>query len=548
MNIDKANNKENFMKKKLFLALLVGIVLTCIFAISVSAATTNEFGTVEIVSGISEKSVFGADGTASGYTTRVVLFDGTEYHTYPAYYIFTNDVNTTTNFKELNDATGKSYGKTSVIRAEVPHNVQKVTGDIFKGYNDLKYVLFPDTLKEISGNMFYTSHGLEWVNVPRDCVSIGGYAFYGCSSLKTIDMTNAKSLKRTEPNQFYNCPNLEELIFPEGFEYFGGAGGGGQTFQNGLGSLKTLYLPDSVTYMGTMSEMKSIGTFVVPQGVTSLKSIQFTYCTGLNTIVIHKGVTSIDSNAFDMTYYLQEFVYTGNLEDRVVEDMRKYTSPNFGAAAITIGNHCEYYYNNVHNLISEEGNTCCGICDRCGNLEMFTEPKHTNEWIFNGGEAISYTTAFTAEHICKFCQTVGDSQTIGVILYSDGISYDEKDYTGVYEQIKVDKDALETYATLSGQEFDYGIFALAAGEAETSAPITKGQDGKAVASDDKTVYASFTGTEYTYLRIKITGLSNGSSIFCGAYLIIGDNVIYVSNKQEGTEVAKYTMVTKTPQA
>ena len=107
-----------------------------------------------------------------------------------------------------------------VIRAEVPHNVQKVTGDIFKGYNDLKYVLFPDTLTQISDNMFYTSHGLEWVNVPRDCVSIGRYAFYGCSSLVTIDMTNAKSLKRTEENQFYNCPNLKELIFPEAFIIF----------------------------------------------------------------------------------------------------------------------------------------------------------------------------------------------------------------------------------------------------------------------------------------------------------------------------------------
>lgn len=84
----------------------------------------------------------------------------------------------------------------------MPHNVQKVTGDIFKGYNDLKYVLFPDTLTQISDNMFYTSHGLEWVNGPRDCVSIGRYAFYGCSSFVTIDMTNAKSLKRTEEINF----------------------------------------------------------------------------------------------------------------------------------------------------------------------------------------------------------------------------------------------------------------------------------------------------------------------------------------------------------
>ena len=115
------------MKKKIFLALAIISLLTCLFAISVNAATTNEFGEVEIIAGISEKSVFGVDGTADGYTSKVVMFDGTEYHTYPAYYIFTNNVYTTTNFKELNDATGKNYVKTSLIRAEVPQNVQKVT-------------------------------------------------------------------------------------------------------------------------------------------------------------------------------------------------------------------------------------------------------------------------------------------------------------------------------------------------------------------------------------------------------------------------------------
>ena len=139
------------MKKLIFFVLVISI-FACMLAITSSAATTNEFGEVEIIAGMNEKSVFGDDGKLETYTTRVVLFDGTEYHTYPSYYIFTNDVNTTTDFSQLNSLTGKSYYKKSVIRVEVPHNVQKVTGDIFNSYNDLKYVLFPDTLKEISGN------------------------------------------------------------------------------------------------------------------------------------------------------------------------------------------------------------------------------------------------------------------------------------------------------------------------------------------------------------------------------------------------------------
>ena len=536
--------------KKLFLAMLVSLALVCLFAIGVSAATTNEFGTPEILPGMSEKSVFGDDGKEATFTTRVVMFDGTEYHTYPAYYIFTNDINpTTTSFSEINTATGKSYSKTSIIRAEVPHNVKKLDANVFWQNRSVKYVLLPDTLTEISGNTFSEAHGLEWVNIPRDCTVIRNRAFFGCASLVTVDMTNAKSLKTTEDNQFYNCPKLEALIFPEGFEHLGSIGGGGPTYQNGLGSLKKLYLPDSVTYMGTISEMKAIGTFVVPQGVTSLKANQFSYCTGLKTIVVHKGVTSAASNMFDKTFYIENIVYTGTeqeTDNAVVTALKSYTRDDGRKPTFTYGNHCEYYYDNVHALVSEEGNTCCGICSRCGNLEMLDDPKHQSTWIFNGGKEVNFAVAFKAEYVCCWCNTTESSDDIGAIFVSNGISYIEdadevaKYGPGVYEQIKIDTTSLEKYAQYSKQEFDYGIFACTATE-ETGTPITKGENGKGTA-DEKTVFASFTGTEYTYLRIKITGLENGASLYTGAYLILGDNVSYFSNGKAGNAVAKFTAV------
>ena len=87
--------------KRIILTLMLVVALTCLLAIATSAATTNEFGDVEIIPGMSEKSVFGDDGRESTFTTRIVLFDGTEYHTYPSYYVFTNDENTTYNFSHL---------------------------------------------------------------------------------------------------------------------------------------------------------------------------------------------------------------------------------------------------------------------------------------------------------------------------------------------------------------------------------------------------------------------------------------------------------------
>ena len=510
------------MRKFTFTLAILSILL-CLFAVSVSAAATNEFGEVEIVSGMDEKSVFGDDGKADTYTTRVVLFDGTEYHTYPAYYIFTNNVNTTTDFGQLNTLAGKSYGKTSVIRAEVPHNVQKITGDIFNSYNDLKYVLFPDTLTQINGNMFYTSHGLEWVNVPRDCVSIGGYAFYGCSSLETIDMSNAQSLKRTEANQFYNCPNLKELIFPEGFEYFGGAGGGGPK-QDGLGSLKTLYLPNSVTYMGSISEAKAIGTITVPLGVTSIKAKQFCWSPGINKVVLHSGITSVDKNALDMTLYLTEVVYTGQETDSIVDSIKA----AFSGATITYGNHCNYYYNGEH---LNDTNPCVINCTRCNSVNVPKENPVHNEFV-----SISYESFDTKGTKTVSCTNEGCAHTIteqlSPLFTCQGYSAPEDGSGAVVIKFTVHAEAILEYEGLTGKTVKYGLFAASKNALGTGDILD--ENGNAI---NGSIKADVSDTEYVALTLKMVGFDTDESK--EAKFAIG---AYVETTLDGNKEYSYLQV------
>ncbi|MBO4982646.1 MAG: leucine-rich repeat protein [Clostridia bacterium] len=521
--------------KKIIFTLTILSVLFCLLAISVGAATTNEFGEVEIVTGMSEKPVFGNDGRADTYTSRVVMFDGTEYHTYPAYYIFTNNVNTTTDFSQLNELAKKSYGKTSVIRAEVPQNVQKVTGDIFMGYNDLKYVRFPDTLTQISGNMFNTSHGLEWVNVPRDCVSIGGYAFYGCSSLVTIDMSNAKSLKRTEANQFYNCPNLKELIFPQGFEYFGGAGGGGAN-QAGLGSLKTLYLPNSVTYMGSISEAKSLTSITVPLGVTSIKAKQFCWSPGINQVVLHSGITSIAPNALDMTLYLTKVVYTGQETDSIVDSIKT----AFSGATITYGNQCNYYYNGEH---LDNTNPCVINCTRCGSVNVPKEnPNH------NVITSISYlsfdakgtkVTSCTNEG-CKYAVT----EDAPSLFVCKGYSASKTGVDGIALGFEVNNKAINEYETITGKTLNYGVFAVA--QAKLGGSDIFNENGNAIKG---AITADLTNYEFSTFEVKVVGFADdqkGLDLAMGAYVKVTKNgeteYSYMQATENGDKIGNYYFV------
>lgn len=531
------------MKKIVFTFALV-TVLVCLFAISISAASTNEFADlkdVELVPGMDEKSVFGEDGEESTFTSRVVLYDsvGKEYHTYPAYYIFTNNVNTTTDFSQLNRLAQKSYGKTNVIRAEVPNNVQKVTGDIFKAYNDLKYVRFPDTLKEISGNMFYTSHGLEWVNVPRDCVSIGSYAFYGCSSLVTIDMSNAQSLKRTEVNQFYNCPNLKELIFPEGFEYFGGAGGGGAN-QTGLASLETLYLPDSVTYMGTISEARKIGTFVVPQGITSLRDSQFHYCVGLNKLVVHKGVTSISSSAFRDSNYIYEFVYTGSENDDVVQTLKSYKSMFVQVATVTMGNHCDYYYGGEH---LDDTNPCVINCTRCDSVNVPKKnPVHAE---ITGIEYVSFDAVGTVIVSCSNEGCAYSRETEAPAIFKClGYSAPESGTGGIALGFMVDKTAVADYERISRKTLKYGIFAVS--QEKLGNEDIFGLDG---AASQGVVSVDLTRYEFSAFELKIVGFEGdqkSAKLAMGAYVGIKEGnettYSYMQDDSEGDLIGNYYFV------
>ena len=409
---------------------------------------------------------------------------------------------------------------------------------------------------------FYFSSELE---------TLGYGAFFNCSKLQKIENFENTKIQRIENDTFRNAP-ITYIDLPSTLTFIGEYGFGGHkaiqdklVIPNGVTSIgkcafagnKTtigeVVLPAELETMGIYAfEKNYIKVFYLPETITAIPQGVFKEWSS-NFVVVYTGTEEqlktliANSSTSDNGNFTTDAVK--NIKS--AEAYGEIVVANVTGKSIVYGyNFCKAFYENKHDTQAIEGSTCQGECSRCELTVELEDAKHQNVWIFNGGEAVSFTATITAEHICKYCELKDADKepvSISAILYSDGISIDETDFTGIYEQIKVNKTALETYATLSGQEFDYGIFALAAGENETSAPIIKGQDGKAVASDDKTVYASFTGTEYTYLRIKITGLSNGSSIFCGAYLIIGDNIVYVSNRQEGTTVTKYTIVTQMPQ-
>ena len=233
-----------------------------------------------------------------------------------------------------------------------------------------------------------------------------------------------------------------------------------------------------------------------------------------------------------------------NLGNAIIEAYNENTNyTNYGTTknsnVIVYGyNLCDAFYNSSHDIEVEEGNECCGICENCKVKQMLPEDEqvHKNVWIFNGGEDVSFTVAFAASCECKYCGKVEKTENIGEILTTNGYSV-ENGGTGVYQQTKINKIELQKYTDITGEEFDYGIFAGIAALDEGN-PLVNGANG--IEAVEKTVFASFANTEYTLLQIKVTGLVDGAKIYCGAYIMVGEDIVYLSDKTQAAFAKMYT--------
>ena len=183
------------MKRKILLTALIVIALISAFAISVFAT---DFGTLETIDGMPERSKLDT-------TSRVVLFDGTDYHTYPAYYIFLNEATSKMDFTNINTKTGKSYDKTKVVLLEFPEGQTSVGG--MESATLLEYVKIPDSATTLRS--FKGSPALETIEFSKqgNLITVNDQAFSDCTALTTGSLPEGVTSAGT--NVFISIPLLK---------------------------------------------------------------------------------------------------------------------------------------------------------------------------------------------------------------------------------------------------------------------------------------------------------------------------------------------------
>lgn len=491
------------MKKKVLLVFSMVALATFLFAVSVSAAATNEFGTPEVIEGID------LTGMNTDTSARVVLVDASgEYHTYLTSCILSSNTKFKYNFNPINNALGTSYTKNSVVRIEVPDNIEIAAncGDLCSSAELLEIKFFPTSeLHTLEYGCFYNNKKLQKLNIPKKVTTMG-----------TLLINNS---------------HLEELVFDDGFcavlpsNSFTGASGlkkivfsnqmttvEDRALDSTLGEeLEEFYMGKSLKDLGTnnMAWVKQSVKFYIPaQFLSEVEAITMeTYSWWGSSACLPTGVifftgTREQAQALiDKSTYDRLFCSSAELVEWDSDVADGEYVPQKGWKIVYNYGICNAFYGGAHTLTGKES----------ANVKDFV-------------------SEITVGDICtrQGCGMGTVTKTIAPIFECLGTAVSEfTDVNGNYSitiGYKINKTAYASY--LEYGELEYGLVASA-----SSAPLTC-ENGKVSIKDGvKAICAEGKKLIHDYVDIKLLGVGtdkNGTELTMSMYVYDGKSIAYLS--------------------
>lgn len=288
------------MKKRLLITLLMVAVLSCLFAIAVSAAGQHYTTFDVVLSDGTQKTAYtpGTDQwqgriylTATLYAEAPLDSDGT-YETIDWASVKVLDFSNSMIYlydKNTNTHTEKAYGSNqggtamyvmrngangttmSSVEKIITGKVVTIGGIVFSSMANLKEVVISPNTKELQYNSFEKCPSLTTVTFAENgnLTTIGQQSFINCTGLKSITLPN--TITSMGNSVFQGCTSLESFSWPTSYTK----------------------IPSS-----TFNGCKSLKDFIIPDYITEIGSSAFNTCTSLTRVHIPASVTSIGSDCF----------------------------------------------------------------------------------------------------------------------------------------------------------------------------------------------------------------------------------------------------------
>ena len=329
------------------------------------------------------------------------------------------------------------------IYYDITSKTDKTVEVVYEGLYYTKYtgtVVIPETVTykgttysvtSIRVSAFYECTGLTSITIPNSVTSIGGASFNGCSKLTEIvvkegntvydSRENCNAIIETTTNTLITgckntiIPNSVTSIGDVAFSYCTG--------------LTSITIPNSVTSIGNRAFYKCTGlaSITIPNSVTSIGDYTFYECTGLTSIIIPNSVTSIGQGAFSGCSKLTEIVVK---EGNTVFDSRENCNAIIETATnkLIIGCENTIIPNSVTSIGEEAFYGCSGLTSitipngvtsidnytfyGCAGLTSITIPSSVTSI---GDYAFYKCTGLTSIIIPNSVTSIGESAFAGCI-------------------------------------------------------------------------------------------------------------------------------------
>ena len=211
----------------------------------------------------------------------------------------------------------RAFEKSGLIRMELPDTVTTMGSGVFSECPNLEFVKLPRNLEIIELSMFEKCAKLQSVVFPENVKVIGRLAFMWCDELQNF--TLPESVETIGLQAFIDCESLTEVTIPANVTIIE------QNSFSGCGKLRAIYVAEGnpayqsvdgvlMTKDGTMVHTcpgAKEGTFVIPNGVTTIASLAFFDCQNLKRLVIPATLTTINERGFDFCDNLLSFYFSG---------------------------------------------------------------------------------------------------------------------------------------------------------------------------------------------------------------------------------------------
>ncbi len=279
----------------------------------------------------------------------------------------------------------EGFAGTSLTKITIPKTIEKIGNAAFAYNNSLAEVVFEEgiELEEISRGTFGYCYSLRSLKIPEGVKSLGYMSFYNCAALIGVDMPS--SLERIGGFAFQYCTALTEVGLPDGLEQIG------EGAFSGCEGLTEIVIPGGLedrtepVLDGNGEQKKDEDGNALIATVYGLGQGAFHSCTSLTLAVIGEGIKTISSGAFGYCTSLKTLYLPASLE-KVEGSSYKDGAFYTGHAFHSVGALTDIFY--------------AGTADMWEELEkkIVKEPAYESGYEYNNGALFSAPKHFEVSY------------------------------------------------------------------------------------------------------------------------------------------------------